>query len=299
MMFKKIHHPNFNLQQAVAPRLPRSRREAQHGATLIELLVGITIGLLTVAVALSTLIVSRGISGTVSENTQLQQQAAYAFRIIGQQMRQAGSIRLNLAYSKAAATTADPLDPVAFDTSFNRATDLIQGKDSPSATQYKLAVGYQNYTEPLFSGSTASQLRDCLGQQPSPTLIRSQFTLKKDAGALSGSLMCAGAETSSTNTPIPQPIIQNVADFDVSYLMQTNGATGAPQITKVNATTAAANWPSIFGVEVCLDLVANEIINLPTNSKYKNCAGTPTDMANRSHMVFRNTYQLRSQGSIN
>ena len=50
---------------------PLPLRTSQRGATLLELLVGITIGLLTVAVAVGALVVSRGISGTVSEAGQL------------------------------------------------------------------------------------------------------------------------------------------------------------------------------------------------------------------------------------
>ena len=58
-------------------------KSQQRGVTLIELLVGIAIGLMVVAVALGALMASRSISGTVSEATSLQQQAAYAFRVIG------------------------------------------------------------------------------------------------------------------------------------------------------------------------------------------------------------------------
>ena len=66
--------------------------QTQRGVTLIELMVGITIGLLTVAVAMGALMVSRGISGTVSDASTIQQQAAYAMRVIGLQLRQAGSL---------------------------------------------------------------------------------------------------------------------------------------------------------------------------------------------------------------
>ena len=64
----------------------------QRGVTLVELMVGIAIGLLVVAVATSALMVSRGISGTVSDASGLHQQAAHAMRVIGQQVRQAGSL---------------------------------------------------------------------------------------------------------------------------------------------------------------------------------------------------------------
>ena len=73
-------------------RSPRTQR----GVTLIELMVGLVVGLLVVAAAMGTMMVSRGISGTVSDASNIQQQAAYAMRTIGLQLRQAGSLRLDL-----------------------------------------------------------------------------------------------------------------------------------------------------------------------------------------------------------
>lgn len=96
------------------PRKSLAPPHAQKGATLIELMVGIAIGLLVVAVAMGALMVSRGVSGTVSDASAIQQQAAYAMRVIGQQTRQAGSLRLNL--NPGTMVTSDLyLAPVAFE----------------------------------------------------------------------------------------------------------------------------------------------------------------------------------------
>jgi type IV pilus assembly protein PilW len=272
----------------------------QRGVTLIELMVGITIGLLTVTVALSALMVSRSVSGTVTDSTQMQQQAAYAFRVIGQQVRQAGSIKLNLAFSKNAGQSIDAADLVAFETDFARATNTILGKDTPGANEYQLKLGYQNYAEPTFpSAASTSLFKDCLGDHPSATIIQSGFILVKAAGAATGELKCAG----SNNTV--QPIISKVADFQVRYLVQGGTGTGAPTIqystaTEVEAVGIGNQWPTVFGVEVCLELVGDETINT-TGTTYRDCGwksgDAEKDRGNRLRMVFRNTYQLRSQGS--
>lgn len=86
---------------------------SQKGVTLVELMVGIAIGLLVISVAVGALMVSRNISGTVSDATGIQQQAAYAMRVIGQQVRQAGSLRLNLDPLNSGD---DYLIPVALET---------------------------------------------------------------------------------------------------------------------------------------------------------------------------------------
>lgn len=282
-----------------------STKAAQRGVTLIELLVGISIGLLTIAVAIGALMVSRGVSGTVSDSSQLQQQAAYAFRVLGQQLRQAGSLRLNLAAQKTASATIDAADPVAFETkvqdpgdssTFDPEKNTISGIDNPGAGAYKLTVGYRNYTEPLYTSAVdASMLRNCLGQSGTNALIQSQFALTND------NLMCQG-------TAQPEPVIQNVANFQVRYLVQDDTEPGNPKIRYVNATTAKTNWRGVFGVEVCLVLYGTEVIDMPSNSTYTDCPAADGTMASinmttlsaprtrRMHMVFRNVYQLRSQG---
>jgi type IV pilus assembly protein PilW len=279
------------------PALAHKHAHRQCGATLIELMVGITIGLLTVAVALSTLMVSRSVSGTVTEASQMQQQAAYAFRMIGQQVRQAGSIKLNLAFGKDAAAAVDAADPVAFEKNFNRKADTVSGKDTPGANEYQLLIGYQNYPESIFTEADPKSLfRDCLGNQPSTTIIKSGFILVKTAGAATGELKCAGSNNSK------QPVISNVADFQVRYLTQ-DASSGQPTITYATATAinTAGNWPAVSGVEVCLELVGDETITT-SGATYRDCSWKPgdteKDRGNKIHMVFKNTFQIRSQNSI-
>lgn len=279
----------------------------QRGVTLIELLVGITIGLLTIAVAMGALMVSRGVSGTVSDASDIQQQASYAFRVMGQQLRQAGSLKLKLAAAKDPSDTTPPLvgDPVAFETSFTAgdgstftlATDTLSGLDTPGAGEYALTVGYRNYTEPVYTSASEQSLqRNCLGENGTTALVQSRFILN----TATNELRCAG-------TGQPQPIIRNVAAFQVRYLMQTAAGSGSPNMRHVDAATVSADplgWAQVFGVEVCLVLYGNEPIDLPAGSTYTDCDGaTAVNMTTlaaprnrRMHMVFRNVYQLRSQG---
>lgn len=269
-------------------------RSAQVGVTLIELLVGLAIGLMTVAVALGALLVSRGVSGTVSDATQLQQQGAQALRVIGRQLRQAGSIRLNLAFAKGAGTASSPLvidaaDPVAFDATFDRATATLQ-----SSASVPLQIGYQNYTEKVSTNATADQslLADCMGNNPSPTVIQSNFTLVIPTGKAVGDLQCTGSDGTA------RTIIGNVADFQVRYLLQTTVG-GAASVRRVPASEINTNWPSVVAVEVCLELVGEETIDT-AGATYRNCSWTTevaeTAMGNRMRVVFRNTFQLRTQG---
>jgi len=92
------------------------QQKTQLGVTLIEMMVGISIGLLVVAAAMGALMVSRSISGTVSDASAIQQQAGYAMRVIGNQLRQAGSLYLNPNPTNAASENVLTA-PVAFEAS--------------------------------------------------------------------------------------------------------------------------------------------------------------------------------------
>ncbi|MBT9510934.1 MAG: prepilin-type N-terminal cleavage/methylation domain-containing protein [Acidovorax sp.] len=272
------------------------QRSRQCGATLIELMVGITIGLLTVAVGLGAVVMSRGISGTVSEASQMQQQAAYAFRVIGQQIRQAGSIRQEVLSTPTAPASgsSETVDnswlKYTFENParvFNRNTQSVVGSDSTASSDYKLTLGYQNYLEPVGPASAASDkspFRDCLGQNPNVDIVRSRFQLVGDE------LRCAGESGS------PQPVIKGVADFVVTYVSQATTFSMNPTISYAASAASVPDWNKIYGIEVCLELIGTEYIDT-VGSSYRNCQGNLASRGNRLHMVFRNTYQIRSQGT--
>lgn len=274
---------------------------SQQGVTLLELLVGIAIGLLVVAVALGALMVSRGITGTVSEATSLQQQAAYAFRVIGQQIRQAGSMELNLNPSIALspASGANPaMSPVAFDAPdptgvrppFVRASSTLTG----TATPLSFTVGYQNYTEATVAASDTSLLRDCLGQNPAlgasgslgdTPVLTSQF----ERDTTKNELVCSGAGGGGKQT-----IMGNVTDMQVRYVEQAPGTT---TLKYLPANPLPSSWTNIYAIEVCLELAGNEPVSTP-DATYKNCSGADTAYGNRLKMIFRTVYQIRSQGQV-
>jgi len=287
----------MNRMGILMSRLPDSRRaparawRRQRGVTLIELMISIAIGLFVVAVALAALMVSRGVSGTVSDVSQLQQQAAYAMRIIGQQVRLAGSTQLNLDTS--VSKWNDPANPAEFQaedsvafmtTGYTAMANVISGADDT------LTVGYVNYWEPNVANDSNNTLfRGCLGSGGGVTNTLITNTFRRDAGA--NELLCkdgAGNEKS---------LIRNVADFQVKYLVQSNQTAGSPTIYRTNAAGVGDNWRNVYAVEVCIELVGDERIGLPDKTTYTNCSGGSAAITDgRLHMVFKDTFELRSQG---
>lgn len=278
-------------------------RRKQSGLSLIELLVGLSIGLLTIAVAMGALMTSRSVTATVTDSSQLQQQSAYAFRVFAQQLRQTGSMRLNLAAQKTEDAVIDITDPVAFETKaegFDPMIDILSVKDSPNENEFSLSVGYRNYTEQLHTATAANKraslLRNCLGENGSATLIQSHFVLRNNE------LLCAGQGDA-------QPIVDNVANFQTRYLLQTTPH-GDPKMQYVNAATVGSQWNNVFAIEVCLVLYGNEVIDMPAGSSYSDCPAADGSIAEidmttldaprtrRIHKTFRTVFQLRSQGLL-
>lgn len=292
------HPPPFALPADLAARKGTAH---QRGVTLIELMVGIAIGLLVVAVATAALMVSRGVTGNVSDASSIQQQAAYALRVLGQQTRQAGSLFLNLD-SGGAGSVAPALAPVAFesradasgagnafDITVSGTTDIVSG------TSTSVTPAYRRYLDPVFTAATGQSLvRNCVGgpgDSSTDQRIESAFQL------VGNELRCGG------NGAPAQAIIQNVANFQVRYLLQDNTSLGDSSVRY--SVAAPASWSTVQGVEVCLVLYGNESIDLPPGSNYIDCDGTSVLLGslagvrrNRTHLLFRSVYQLRSQGLI-
>lgn len=253
-------------------RQPARRRRClrQNGMTLIELLVGITIGLLVIGAAIGTLVLSRQTAGTVSEISQLQQQASFAMRVLGAQLRQAGALEL------VPLSAGGPL-------TFNGLNDLtgpvlpLQGNDGASGAPDTLTVRNQPSALP-------SLQRDCAnGVLATVPVDSSAFSVNSS----SNSLTCLSA----TNI-LAQPVAANVADFQVNYRVNV-GSTAAPsfQILSASALTPA-QWEGVSAIELCLDLRGIEPIP-DLGTTYLNCQGTAVSRGSRNHFVSRNVFHVR------
>ncbi|TQN07861.1 type IV pilus assembly protein PilW [Acidovorax temperans] len=283
----------------------------QSGVTLIELMVGLAIGLLVVAVAMGALMVSRGISGTVSDASGIQQQGAYILRVVSQQLRQTGSLYLNP--DPVGGNSTDVLSPVAFEIkadAVGSGNSFIQ-EESLSGAGTSVTTAFRRYQDNVFLADNATSTtigtdflaRNCVGAPGNSSTdqrVESIFTFD----STTNELQCGGNGTAA------QPIAQNVAQFQVTYMVQTTDAAGntTVQYVKGSDMPAAATdptWRRVQGVQVCLVLYGSEPIDMPAGSSYTDCAGTSVNMTtltgerkNRMHLLFRNTYQLRSQGLL-
>lgn len=238
-----------------------------HGGSLIELLVGLTVGLMVIASAIATLHISRAISTSVSDLSQLQQQGSYALRTIAMQVRQAGSVEIGQDTNGGLYSFNDePGSGV-----LSAAVSGTEGSGSGADT---VSVSHQPALK-------ATQGRDCLGELISELQAKGTFFVQN------AELRC---KTASKN----QALITNVADFQVWYRIRS--ASGNTQRMTAVQVEKAALWGSVKSIEICLHLAGNEAGH-PDSKSFSNCQNEQTPRNGRLHLVFRNVFDLRSQGA--
>ncbi len=278
---------------ATKARSPKDLKK-QTGLTLIELMVGLGLGLLVVGVATTAMLGTRNVTSSVGDISGIQQQAAYVMRLFGTQLRQAGSLYLDLGLD-AATGEGDIEANTAFQLRGNGAQAITEDQ---TKTPIEYIIQYTGYEEPTFADAGPIS-RNCLGSPGKGSIAAGTTIPIESIFTLNGTdLRCRG------NGATVQPIAENVANFQVRYLLQSDGAAN-PTMLYTNATGVAGNWNRVQGVEACLVLFGNDPIDLPAGTSYTNCDGTAVNMTtltgvrrNRMHYVFRNVFQLRSQGLI-
>lgn len=262
------------------------RIQDQSGLSLIETMVGITVGLLTVLAAVGTLMVTRQGGTTVSESYRLSSAGNTTMRLIAATIRQAGAIEL---------VQVAPGGNVSFGQLTNRASgttgdQLVSGTEGASGVPDTLVVSFQ-HRDPAVT-------RDCLGNSPGvpPERIDNTFSVTTvelrcvgNRGS-DGSVIGTGAQALVGDNDNPNTQIA-VEDFQVWYWV-INAAGQQRRVTAANVP-GAGGWPTVDAVEVCLQL-RGTATNYPT-ANFTNCAGNSVANGGRLHQVFRGVYKLRNR----
>lgn len=286
---------NPNMANLSVTQVPCSRRLnstvlQQRGLTLIELMVGITIGLLVVLAAVGSLAFTQITSTVVSDSSRLQQKADNIFRNIGFHLVQAGAIELSPSAADAAVVTFSSAYPGFKNTVTGATVDAsvkqiysihgVNGDGSANSTAPDiLRVSYQD------TGTS----RDCLGNRPTVTGVNvdSQFSVTGT------DLMCLGATNASA-----QSIADGVEDFQVTYGIQT-GDIGNWQYRFYRADEMLGagftpNWANIQAVEICIQITGDNQGNPQPGLVTTGCRGQTVTNDGKLRRVFRRTFALRN-----
>ncbi|MDM0045823.1 hypothetical protein QTH91_15150 [Variovorax dokdonensis] len=256
-------------------RMKRHRRCAAHlvrGALLVELMVGLTVGGLVTLAALAVLQTFGQTQRIVDDQSQLLQQAGFVFRLLGQQIRTAGSRDIEAAGDADPTTGATPYRYVAQATSAN--TTVVRGTSGMPHDTLTLAAAA--YIAP------DGVRRDCLGQKAS-TQVPLAATFQVDAG---GVLRCKSSSGQN------QPIAFGVAAFRIRYRLR-NGE--AMRDLDASAIEQADQWRQVVAVAVCIDLRGDAVL-AGTEQRYVDCEGKAATDKTRRHLVLQRLFHLRADG---
>jgi type IV pilus assembly protein PilW len=260
-----------------------THQQGQRGLSLIETMVGITVGLLTVMAAVSTLVFTRQGGTTVTESYRLASAGNTTMRLIATTIRQAGATEL------VQPATGDY---VSFGDLANRAlggNQLVSGTEGGTGVPDTLVVRYEHRNNAV--------TRDCLGNSPSTLPERIDNTFSVDtvelrcvgragsSGATIGSEQALVGDNDNPDTQIA------VEDFQVWYWV----INAAGEQRRVTATDVPTNgdWPAVDAVEVCLQLRGTSASYPAAN--FTNCAGNSVANGGRLHQVFTGVYKLRNR----
>jgi type IV pilus assembly protein PilW len=189
------------------------KRRTPSGFTLVEFLVALVVGMLIVLAAIAAMLGTRSAAMTGDDVNTLNQSSALAFRMLGQQIRQAGYIPI------------DPTEPLYyFNVSADRGTNLNDERAFFAIKGVESAGGSANDKLKLGYAPNPDYFKDCLGQEPGRSsggeydraapeaqgnarLITSEFSVSD------GVLRCRG----SGNTTL-QPVITSGSRQVVRYV---------------------------------------------------------------------------------
>lgn len=285
------------MQQTIFRKV-RINSGLQRGVSLIELMVGLTVGILVVLAALLNFGSVNTSSLVVSEASRLEQQANAVMDAIGQQIKQAGA--MNVVSSFPGSTQ---LNKVEFEnlaalngSDLGARKVIINGIDGDNGAPDTLTIAY---SVPSSGGGIA---QNCAGDNavdypPAPSSGAASLTTSRQVvstlSVSNGSLTCGMAGVAGVT---PQPLAMNVANFQVRYLVNTGDNATTRRATDIGTNLAA--WAGIDGVEVCLHLTSDSTQAATAAPAFLDCLGQPINADGRLHRVARNIFRLRNSASL-
>lgn len=271
-----------HLKSSAYRRLPGRHRQV--GVTLLELMVGLTIGLLVVLAAVASIVFTRASARAVSDAAALEQRGSLLVMQIGQQLKQAGAINVVIS---------DPgSGKVVFDTSYKGVVDgsssavQISGSDGASGAPDTFTISYAPPTD----GSVA---KNCIYQDPitfPPAPAVGSLQIVNVFDVINEQLRCGtGAQQ--------QPIAEGVRDFQVFYLRRTGANADIVRQTATELDTAAVDWATVDAVEICLQMVGDPV-GAPEVT-LTDCSDVSQSFSDgRIHRFVRQVFYLRNKSRV-
>jgi type IV pilus assembly protein PilW len=292
-------------------------KHRQHGLSLIELMVSITIGLILVVAILSAYVGTSGASKVAEAQGRMNEDANAALTILTQQLRMAGYNPKQPSYP-----AATPVNPVFDGNDWHvRGCDGTFGNADTAANTLALTCtsGGPNSVEIAYEAdafntvkTTAGLATDCLGSSlptvtttlPATTTTVSYSTARNvyfigTSGVItSPSLYCQ-----TLGNAAKQPLVENIEDMQFIYGTALPTGTSTNSIagylnagelaaeTSLAALTTEQRWGKVTAVRICVLVRSEQPVALDSASaKYMSC---PTSSTNNGTLTTAPDLRLR------
>jgi type IV pilus assembly protein PilW len=299
----------------------RSRPKQNSGLTLIELMVGLVIGLVLAIVASSTYLYSKQAFNAVSENSQMEESGRFALNLLARNIQSAGYVSIDPKASGPQGPTDLKIRGCDFGmTNPKTATstaDLACLGSTPAGTTRSASIGVFYDTDANNTSGAKFQGFDCLGNAPvtvasvpaggSPTYeVRSYFFISNTTAqtpygtTTMGQLSCVTDPTTAagaTATFQAQPLIPGVHQMAVTYLTPSTLDKNAAQAGNSAATLeTAGTWPQVVAVELCVLTKSIQASGNDTATQVTDCYGNSfTPPPAQSFRRFTSIVNLRNR----
>lgn len=253
----------------------------QYGVSLVELMIGMAMGLLVI-LAISSLFLSSHRTDKAQEAmSRVQENARYGFEALGRAFRHAG-YRPNpvLDFINQGGMSVEYGFPVATIGGF-----AFLGAESLRGTDSSFAIRYRGDADGLG--------RDCTGAAV-PVLNAGGTDSTTEVWDVSGGNLRCGVYRAGVQVGSTQTIIENVGQLNLFY---------GENATKINTrerdadtyrrASTVANWTDVVAVRVEFLLESSDnVTTAPQTYKFNNVTTTPTDT--RLRRVYNATFAVRN-----
>lgn len=239
---------------------------AQQGFTLVELMIGMIVGLVLLLVIGTVFVSSQGVFREQEDNARVQENGRFALEVIGRSIKQAGHVEMPFTGFKVEFTGT-----------------AISGTNGGAGVADTLTV--------QFEGAIGDSDCDGTGVTVAGTIIQNHFNID----AANAELRCRGEISNTPPVPGASPVgnvlLSNVEDLQIFYGIDSTGDQSVDQYTEL-----PADWEQVITVRVCV-LIRSEKTNVVSAGNYLDCNGAsvaiPADR--RLRRAFTSTINLRNR----
>lgn len=234
----------------------------ESGLSLVELMVGVSIGLLLTVSIGYIFSGSLQIFRVQGENARIQESGRFLMDTLGRQITQAGYAAISTDYS---------------DTKLAFAGTLISGEHGVGTTRVAERKSGSDYLAVSFDSNV-----DCQGHTVAAGTVQNEFYLNG-----SDQLVCASGGGSG------EVLADGVEAFQTLYGVDSDGDYS---VDRYYATPP--DWSKVMTVRVCVVVHAFSAGTSTAAQRYQDCSGaTQTAPDTRLRRVLSATFQLRNRGS--